>query len=105
MTMRGSDLKNSERKASAFAVVAAAHLWIQQEQPKRSWDKESRLKPLSMIMILDLFFGPQKSDNKKQIQKTEKNKIKKIKKRKQILRKRFFFLPSFAGFWVGKRNK
>lgn len=105
MTMRGSDLKNSERKASAFAVVAAAHLWIQQEQPKRSWDKESRLKPLSMIMILDLFFGPQKSDNKKQIQKTEKNKKINKKKRKQILRKRFFFLPSFAGFWVGKRNK
>lgn len=42
MTMRGSDLKNSERKASAFAVVAVAHLRIQQEQPKRSWDKESR---------------------------------------------------------------
>lgn len=67
--MRGSDLKNCERKASAFAVVAAAHLWIQQEQPKRSWDKESRLKPLSMIMIL-----PQKSDNKKQIQKNRKIK-------------------------------
>lgn len=81
MTMRGSDLKNSERKASAFAVVAAAHLWIQQEQPKRSWDKESRLKPLSMIMILDLFFGPQKSDNKNRSKKTEK--LKKRKKEKE----------------------
>lgn len=77
MTMRGSDLKNSERKASAFAVVAAAHLWIQQEQPKRSWDKESRLKPLSMIMILDLFFGPQKSDNKNRSKKQKNKKINK----------------------------
>lgn len=99
MTMRGSNLKNSERKASAFAVVAAAHLWIQQEQPKRSWDKESRLKPLSMIMILDLFFGPQKSDNKKQIRKTEKNKIKKKKKEADF--EKVFLFSSFFCWLLG----